>query len=393
MEQLNSRHTTVLKDVQERTTTLPQLIRQVATSEAVFSTTDGVSAGSVDVTEDALIVGENSIPMSEDVRLDLLSKAGAPRSYLAKRNIDIQILTLREHLRQGDLGDTLVPVLQRDQLFTLQGGGLVELSHSEMLSAAVDSLGPSADGLKLSRIDQIGGRLELELVTDAKTVEVRRGDVLKGGLHLTHSRFGGPATQIHSFVYRLVCTNGLIHRECDSSKGIVRTRKVPATHPRAKEIELDQIRRLTLRTWNKLEHQLRELRATSERRADVPQLLRQWLQRARLSTRTNDDRSTNSIPTTMDRLLRAWRAEGAEGTYYGAVNALTWVGSHDQDLSPRHRRVLSLLGGLLGFSGAHVCPRCFSVLSGPGLTRDAHSSEGELAIADGLPRTTESEPQ
>jgi hypothetical protein len=389
--ELNSRPTSVLTDVQEQALTLTQVMRQIATSEADFSTSAELPAGSFDVTADTLICGENSIPMSEEVRLELLSKAGAPTSYLTKRNMDIQILALREHLQQGDLGDTLVPVLQGDRLFTLQAAGLVELSHSEMLSAAMESLGPSADGLKLSRIDQTGGRLELELVTDAKTVEVRRGDLLKGGLHLTHSRFGGPATQIHSFVYRLVCTNGLIHRECDSSEGIVRTRKIPASHPRAKEIELDQIRRLTLRTWNKLEHQLHELRSTSERRADVPQLLRQWLQRARLSTRTNDDRGTNSLPTTMDRLLRAWRVEGAENTYYGAVNALTWVGSHDCDLSPRHRRVLSMLGGLLGFSGAHVCPRCFSVLSGPSHARNARADEGALSIVDGLPRTTESE--
>ena len=65
----------------------------------------------------------------------------------------------------------------------------------------------------------------------------------------------------------------------------------------------------------------------------------------------------------MDRLLRAWRDEGAEDTYYAAVNALTWVASHDSELSNRQRRVLSLLGGMLAFSGVHICPRCFSVLS------------------------------
>jgi hypothetical protein len=67
----------------------------------------------------------------------------------------------------------------------------------------------------------------------------------------------------------------------------------------------------------------------------------------------------------MDRLLAAWREWGAEDTYYAAVNALTWVGTHDQELTPRQRRSLSLLGGLLAFSGAHICPRCFSVLAGP----------------------------
>ena len=389
--ELNLDNAPVQTASQKNAETLTDLITQVRTSDAEFIETEPLSAKSFNVTEDALIFGKNSIPMSEEVRLDLLSKAGAPTSYLAKRDIGIQILALREHLRQGDLGDTLVPVLRRDQLFTLQGGGLILLSHSEILSAVADSLGANADGLKLSRIDHVGGRLELDLVTDAKTLEVRRGDVVQAGLHIMHSRFGGPATQIHAFVYRLECENGMTRRECGSADGIVRTRKIPVKHSRAKELQLDQIRRLTIRTWNNLEHQLHELRATTERRADVPQLLRQWLQRARLSTRTNVERRTNSPATTMDRLLRAWRAGGAEDTYYGAVNALTWVGSHDEDLSPRHRRSLSLLGGLLAFSGAHICPRCFSVLSDPGQTRDAHTSEGQLAIVDGIPGTIESE--
>jgi hypothetical protein len=64
----------------------------------------------------------------------------------------------------------------------------------------------------------------------------------------------------------------------------------------------------------------------------------------------------------MPRLLAAWRVEGSETTHYGAVNALTRVGTHDQELSDRQRRVLASLGGLLAFSNVHICPRCFSVL-------------------------------
>jgi hypothetical protein len=234
-----------------------------------------------------------------------------------------------------------------------------------------ESLGNSADGLTVSRIDETDGRLELDLVSGVKALEIRRGDVVTAGLHIEHSRYGGQATQIQSFVYRLVCGNGMMRRECVSSEGIVRTRKLPANHPRAKELLLDQVRRLTARTWDGLEPQLRELRATSERPADVRSLLRQWAMRARISTRTTD-----AGRTLMDRLLRAWRAEGAEDTTYAAVNALTWVASHDPDLSPRQRKVLALLGGLLAFSGQHLCPRCFSVLSDTaGANRPMHEEE------------------
>jgi ribosomal protein L17 len=230
-----------------------------------------------------------------------------------------------------------------------------------------------------SRIDHhADSRLELDLVSPAKALEIRRGDVVKAGLHIEHSRYGDHATQVHAFIYRLICANGMTRRECVSAEGIVRTRKLPADHPRAKELLLDQVRRLTARTWEKLESQLTELRSTSERRASVQELLRQWLQRARISTRV-----TGATPprTVMDRLLTAWRAEGAEDTTYAAVNALTSVGSHDTELTSRQRRLLSSLGGLLAFSGLHICPRCFSVLSSPAEVREDHAAEAAITYS------------
>jgi hypothetical protein len=288
----------------------------------------------------------------------LFAKAGAPVTYLAERSIDLRIVALREHLAQGDLGTSPRPILLNGHLFTLHSGNLVELTHAELLGAITDALGNHADRLVVSRTHQADGRVELELVSSEKALEIRPGDVVTAGLHIEHSRYGEQATQIQTFVYRLICANGMMRRECVATQGIVRTRKLPVHHPQAKELLLDQVRRLTARTWGGLEPQLLELQATSARRADVPALLRQWAQRARVSIRTTD-----TGRTIMDRLLNAWRTEGQEDTYYAAVNAFTRVASHDAELSQRQRRVLSLLGGLLAFSGAHICPHCFSVLS------------------------------
>jgi hypothetical protein len=359
-------------------TTFSEIITKVRTWDAEYSQTESASANDFEITEDALISGKNSIPTDQAARLRLLGMAGAPTSYLANRSIAIQILALREHIRQGQLGDILTPVLRRGQLFTLLSGSLVELSSTEVLTAVGDSLGSNTDGLTMSKVSHADGRLELDLVSPLKTMEIRRGDVVTAGLHIEHSRYSDVATQIYAFVYRLICENGMTRRECASAEGIVRTRKLSANHPRAKELMLDQIRRLTARTWGKLDKQLTEVKATSERRADVPQLLGQWVQRARISPRTANP---EKVQTIMDRLLRAWRDEGAESSYYAAVNALTWVASHDLELSARQRRVLSLLGGLLAFSGVHICPRCLSVLAGPAQPRENDPAEAEPAYS------------
>ncbi len=331
---------------------------------------DSVSAGSFDVTEDTAIFGTNRHSLGEDTLLRLLGDAGAPTSYLDKMGLPLRILAIRQHIGRGDLGQTITPVFRRGQLITLQNSRLVGLTNGEVMSAITDSIGAEAGSLMVTKVESFDDRLALDLVSPLKAIEPRKGDVVQAGLHVEHSRFGGGATQIHGFNYRLVCLNGMMRRECVSAEGIVRTRKLPADHPNAKEMTLDQIRRLTARTWQNLGHQLAEFRTTTARRADAPQLLRQWFQRARMSTRVTDVGSEKKR-TVMDRLLLAWREHnGGEETVYGAVNALTWVATHDEELSARQRRALSLLAGLLAFSGAHICPRCFSVLHDPGTSDD-----------------------
>jgi hypothetical protein len=349
-------------------------LRAKATAlDAEFSETETSPVEQFEVSGEELIFDGNSFPMDQSARNRLLERVGAPVGYLRSRSIGLQVDALREHLQKEDFGRAPKLVIRRGELFTISHGELIELSHSEVLAAIGDSLGPDASGLSVSRIEEADGQLELELVGTAKSLEIRQGDVVKAGLHVSHSRYGEQATQIQSFIYRLVCSNGMTRRECVSGEGIVRTRRLPADHPRGKDLLLDQIRRLTARTWRQLEPQLAELRSTSERKADVQQVLKQWLQRTRISTRVSDDRV---VRTMMDRLLSAWREEGSENTYYGAVNALTRVGSHDPALSARQRRVLSLLGGLLAFSGVHICPRCFSLLSS-GVSAPGHSGRGQ----------------
>jgi len=275
-------------------------------------------------------------------------------------------------------------VLRNGQLFTLQRGDLRELSYSETLTAVAEGLGQNADSLSVSRIDRADGRLELELVSPAKALEIRRDDVVMGGLHIVQPRYANEATQIYSFVYRLVCENGMMRRECVSGDGIVRTRKLPVGHPRAKELAMDQLRQLASRTYANLEPQLGELRATAERPANVKQLLTTWLQRARFSTRLarhSDGRNrrvdVRRPEPLMARILNAWREAGAVETVWAAVNALTYIGTHDRQLSPLQRRRLSLLGGVLAFSHQHLCPRCFSVLSGSAHEGSASRTEFE----------------
>ncbi len=295
--------------------------------------------------------GTRFFGLDEPSRSRLFNKVGAPIGYLMKHAPAFQAATLAEHANRGDFGLAAKLVVRNDQIITLLKDDLLALSNASVLTAVKDALGRDVDELLIRKIDLDYDHLELILVSPSKAITVRPGDVVQSGLRITHHRFGGPATLIEAFIYRLVCSNGMTRRECVGEGGS-RTRKLPVGDPNSHELQMSQIYRLTQQNWNNLQAQLDAFKATRERPAHVEELLGRWLQRGRLSPRL-----------LLGRLMHAWREEGSENTVYGAVNALTRVATHDAGVSSRQRRALAVLGGLLAFSQTHICERCFSILA------------------------------
>ena len=314
-------------------------------------TETSVTPSEIAFTPEGILASGSQLPVRPGVWKKLLKTAGAPVVYFGKRTPSLRAAALQEHLRGGVFGSRPRLVFREGQLETIARGELVDLTFGEVLEATLDVCERRDERLFVARIGRSEERLSLELISSSATLDVRRGDVVKAGIEIIHERYGANATQIQAFIYRLVCLNGMTRKECVSNDNLARTRRLPITLASARELQMEQIRRLVGQTLQGLEPQLMEIRATSERPANVEELLLRWLQRARIAPRTM-----------MPRLLEAWRLEGSEATQYGAVNALTRVGTHDPELSDRQRRVLASLGGLLAFSNVHICPRCFSVL-------------------------------
>jgi hypothetical protein len=294
------------------------------------------------------------IRMNQASRTRLFDKLGAPAGYLEKHSPQFQVTALAADVVRLPkcFGPKPTLVIRDGQLITIARGDLFALPNAAMLRAVWEALGDDAETLFLARIERDAEGLDIDLISPAKEIAVRPGDIVQSGLHIVHKRFGSQATLIEAFIYRLVCSNGMTRREC-MSDGIKRTRKQPVDSRNNRQLQMNQVRELTRQNWNGLHAQLEALRASSERPAHVEELLTRWLQSGRLFS--------DSI---LRRLLSAWRNDGGEDTQYGAVNALTAVATHSRDLSERHRRALATLAGLLAFSEVHICERCFSVLTG-----------------------------
>ena len=342
--------------------TIETLHAALAASDAAISRVP-IDARDLQFQAEGVISSGRLIRTDQIIRNRLFDKVGAPAGYLQNHSLSFQADALSAHASRGDFGQEPTLVLRDSELVTIVKGELFALANGDVIRSVEEELGDEGKSLIATRVERREERLDVDLLSPSKEISVRPGDIVRSGLHITHERFGKQGTQIEAFVYRLVCSNGMTRRECvHDGEQKARTRKLPADFPNNHELQMNQVRRLVRRNWSLLDSQLRAFKATSERFADVEEVLTRWLQRARIS-------SDNMLP----RLLAAWEVEGAERTHYGAINALTRVATHDRTLSGRQRRTLATLAGLLAFSEVHICQTCFSVLT-KGASHGSHSA-------------------
>jgi len=172
-----------------------------------------------------------------------------------------------------------------NEVHTIMPHRLLNLKSSEVFTAVIEGIEQDLESLFVTRIVDTVDRLEIELLGERKQFYVRPGDVVQGGLHIAHARFGAEATHIRSFILRLVCSNGMMRRQCVSRRR-PRARKLSVNHPNAHALELNQVRRLSAEVWQSIAAKLEAHDG--------------YLQ-ARISAGTQ----------MMDRLLGAWHVEGA----------------------------------------------------------------------------------
>lgn len=278
-------------------------------------------------------------------------RARAPADYLAKLTPGLAGRLLQHHIDQGDIGVGTLTLVSRGGVFlAVKRSDLAELTGTEVLQSVLEGIGHQTAPLSAAGPSFTPDSFAVDILSDETSREVSPGDVIRGGLRIEHSFIGEWATVIQTYFLRLVCANGMVHRECAGSKA-VRTRRLRSDWADAKQQQMTQVRRLAQREWEKLGTKLAALQALQDTRIEVEAFLERWVRQARLSPR-------NLLPV----LRQAWREEGAPQTAFGAINALTRVATHSTRVCPRQRRILSRLAGLLAFRQLHWCPRCMSLL-------------------------------
>ena len=350
-----------------RPLTLGEVRKQIRRGESEWHRV-AAPLSSLRVEGDRIIAGEQEFRLTEPGLVSMCGEINAPPRYINSLNADLRSLNLEYGLktagqRKRGLRDQNSLILVRDGEFRGLGrSDLHTLPGAEVISAVQDGLGSGLDGFRVENFTLCEESFALDVVSERMTAEVRAGDILQAGIHLEHALVGETATIVTAYVLRLVCKNGLTHRECIGSRKTKRTRRLSSDRENAAELQHAQIKGLVEQTCQRLEGNLQAIRNLRDDRfhavPDVDRTFEQFLRRGRMYSQN-----------LMQLLRRAWAEDlggNRELTHFGVLNALTWLATHCRGVSDRQRTALSGLAGIFANQRVHICPACFSVVSGSG---------------------------
>src|ERR1700722_5569712 len=231
----------------------------------------------VRVERDHIIVGDTKLRLRSEGLRRLCKSFQAPINYLTSMPPRLRARVLQHHFRSGRLADSKLTdkksciVSRGDRFVALGRTDLFPLDNAPVIQAICDGIGADAQTLEITVSRLQDGAVSLDIVSPKFAKEVRLGDVVRAGLHIEHSQLDGYATQVMAFVHRLICSNGLIQRQClgETARSTPRTRRLPSDHPEARQMQMAQIRKLVAETWSGLGKRLETIRRLRDKGAEA----------------------------------------------------------------------------------------------------------------------------
>jgi hypothetical protein len=352
-----SRATSTVRTNKART--LDDVVSEIANQEARLQR-ERFPVSRLRIDGDRVIAGGKEFRLGMEGFRRLCKSFKAPAEYLASLKPDLRARVLQAHFEEGRFGDAKLNdktscIVSRDgALLDVGRIDLFTLDNGAVLQAAREGIGNPASTLEVQNFHLEDESFVIDLVSPQLAEEVRPGDLLHGGVHVKHSLFDGQATQVMAYVVRLICANGLVQRQClgEKRRSTPRTRRLAAGRPAAKEMQMAQIRKLVADTWTGLQQKLGAIRRLRDKPVKIRTILERFLRQAHLFSHG-----------LMESLLLAWEEEGSEFSAFGALNALTRVSTHAEEMPPWQRARLARLAGVFANQDVHLCQHCFSILA------------------------------
>ncbi len=319
-----------------------------------------VGAGKVLLTPGGLLqAGDHTYEVLDEARNDLAKVARIPAPYFEEIDSELRAANFNSRLpRFLGTDETLEVIISKDNAVhrvrqprsgQIRAWQAVEALLEEVPEATV------SNGIRVIEYER-EGRLDLALVAPTLEVEPRKGDTVCGGVHLTVEESG--ALQVGPESFRLICQNGAMARVC--AGGQHRLRRGHGKDSEQKFLAtLREFARTAWQDWEHVKHGLDELAQKPLDRGDISHVIRGLRQSPFfISARV------------ANRVAEQLRQNSEDLTFYDLHNAITYVGTHDEEVLPQYRYRLRLGAGQLARGRVGVCHACRRLMIGGEASRN-----------------------
>lgn len=244
----------------------------------------------------------------------ILARLGIPSQFFDRCPANLR-WAIGNHFLQNTQGDkqTLLRLVQGNRVRAALSESYTAFDDNDVVPMVADVL----DGEECHiQADFAAEFTHMRIVFPRTATEVRVGDVVQTGLHISNSEVGARAVRIDALVHRLVCTNGLVSTDF-ASRASIRHVGNPS---RLK----DYVRQAISDAREGSAELLRQFKASVDHTLAEPERLIE-----------RHGREHDLTQAQLKAILEAFAA-GGDQTLFGAVNAVTATAQREPTFERRY---------------------------------------------------------
>jgi hypothetical protein len=294
--------------------------------------------------------------ISDEAGNDLAHLTEIPAPYFAKCTPELKAFNFNHRLRtEVAEGKPLQIVLKNEMIVRVLNSNLLPAPRLPILDTVSNSIPENIVKEDLGVIVHCWdeGQFDISIIASNLNCEIHKGDIVAFGIHISETRDG--SMQVQGAAFRLWCSNGAINRICNGNQHRLRR---PINRSDKQQQFLQRIKDFAQEAWRQWEDnaeglmKMRDASLDSDQRNALISRLRQapfFL-------------SMKAINRVLERLVVEIDEHQAEPSMYDLWNALTFIGTHNTDLSLTNRFRLRLASGEFTRNESRFCNSCRQLL-------------------------------
>lgn len=293
--------------------------------------------------------------VSPNALKDLARLAEIPAPYFGSCDDELRAFSFNHRLHQKRVDDLSLRVVMDGQVVVrVQDRRLLPVPRLPILRSILNAIPDDVKKENLRVLNYIwNGRFDISVISPTLTCQPRPGDTVAFGISLSEDTEG--AVQVQGAALRLACINGAITRTCD---GRFHRLRRPSNRADRQDAFLRQIENFAREAWALWPSSAEGLSKLDRVGLGLDQhdalILRLRQAPFFLSLRV-----VNQI---LERLPIETAGRDSSPTMYDLYNAMTFLGTHDKNISSTYRSRLRLGAGEFTRHESAVCRTCRQLL-------------------------------